>query len=372
MQIRPTKAIIHLDAIDHNIRILKHHVGPNVRFMAVVKANAYGHGILQVAATAIGAGADMLGVALAEEAVTLRKAGIGLPIFVLGIVVPEGAREVVGNRLRVAVCTPESARALDGAAKAAGRKTPVHIKVDTGMGRIGVKPADVLDFVTHLGTLKHLDIEGIFSHFSSADEKNKSYVRRQLERFNQVIATLAGRGIDIPIKHFANSAATIDLPESHFNLVRPGISLYGIHPSPDTDHSVDLRPAMTLKTRITFLKELPQGSPVSYNNTFVTEAPTRIATLPIGYADGYPRLLSNRGQALVNGRRVPVVGRVCMDTTMLDVSSANGARNGSEVVLFGRQDGVDLPVDEIAHQTETIAYEIVCGISPRVPRIYRD
>jgi alanine racemase len=370
MRIRPTEAIVDLDAIAHNITILKNHVGAGVRFMAVVKANAYGHGILQVAKTAVTAGADLLGVALTEEAVALRQAGITLPVFVLGIVPPEGAEQVVRNDLTVAVSTLESARAFNAAAKEAGCKIPVHIKVDTGMGRIGIKPPDVPEFVNQLKSLGHIRIEGIFSHFSSADEKDKSYAHRQLKRFNQVIATLHDREIHIPIKHMANSAGTIDLPESHFDMVRPGISIYGIHPSPDTDHSVDLRPAMSLKTRIAFLKELAAGSPVSYNNTYITKAPTRIATLPIGYADGYPRLLSNRGQALVHGQRVPVVGRVCMDMTMLDVSTVSGAEVGSEVVLFGRQDDAEILADEIAHKTNTIAYEIVCGISPRVPKIY--
>ena len=370
MPIRPTQAVVDLTAIAHNIKILKRRTTAPAMFMAVVKANAYGHGILPVAQSAVNAGADWLGVALAEEGIALRKAGIRQPILVLGIVPPQGAAQVVGHELRVAVCQWKTARALNAAAQAAGRPLAVHIKVDTGMGRIGVPISGVVEFASQLASLPHLKLEGIFSHFSSADEKDKSYAHLQLERFTQVIAALERRGIDIPIKHMANSAGTIDLPASHLDMVRPGISLYGIHPSTDTDPSVALRPAMALKTRIVFLKELPAGAPVSYNNTFVTKAPTRIATIPIGYGDGYPRLLSNQGSVLLKGTRVPVVGRVCMDMTMLDVSQVPQAAVGDAVVLFGGQDGTVLPVDVIAAQTGTIAYEILCGVSSRVPRRY--
>jgi len=370
VNVRPTKAIVNLAAIAHNIRELKRHAGGNVLFMAVIKADAYGHGIVPVAKMAVASGADWLGVALLEEAVKLRRAGITSPILIFGIVPPEGGVAAVKYNISVAVCRLANVLELNKAAEEVGQKASVQIKVDTGMGRIGLQPENVLSFVESLATLKHIRIEGLFSHFSSADDKDKTYAYRQLERFKRVIASLDARGINIPIKHFAGSAATLDLPASYFDMVRPGISLYGIYPSNHVSKAIDLQPAMALKTQIIFIKDLSKGSPISYGNTYVTSKSSRIATLPIGYADGYPRLLSNQGEVLVCGRRVPVVGRVCMDMTMIDVSDAPGVEVGTEVILFGRQNGDEIFVDEIAYKAGTIAYEILCGITNRVPKVY--
>lgn len=368
--VRPTKAIVNLQAIAHNIRKLKQHVGSNILFMAVVKADAYGHGLVPVAKIAVAAGADWLGVALLKEALKLRQAGITNPILVFGIVPPQGYLAVIKYNISVAVCELESVLELNKTAKEVGEKASVHVKVDTGMGRIGLQPENVLSFAKCLTNLRHIRFEGLFSHFSSADDKDKTYAYCQLQRFKRVIASLDASGICVPIKHFAGSAAVLDLRESHFDMVRPGISLYGIYPSNHVSKVVDLQPAMTLKTQIVFIKDLPKGASISYGNTYVTLKNCRIATLPIGYADGYPRLLSNKGEVLVCGQRAPVVGRVCMDMTMIDVSCVPDVELGTEVLLFGRHNEDEIPVDDIACKAGTIAHEIICGISNRVPKVY--
>ncbi len=265
--IRPTRTIIDLGAIAFNIRSLRGHVGRGPLLMAVVKADGYGHGIVPIAQTAIKAGADWLGVALLEEAIVLRDTGIDLPILVLGETIPKGAGLYVEKDVSATVCSEESLLALDQAAGLADRKANIHIKVDTGMGRIGIKAEEVVSFVERALSLKNIQIEGIFSHFACADEEDKTYSYYQLDRFKGAIEALEMRGVKIPLKHLAGSAGTIDLPESHFDMVRPGISIYGAHPSPYTDHSVSLRPAMTFKTEIVFVKELPPGSGISYGIT---------------------------------------------------------------------------------------------------------
>jgi len=370
IRVRPTKAVVDLGAIAFNIRSLKRHVGFGPLFMAVVKADGYGHGIVPVAKTAIKAGADWLGVALVEEAILLRSAGIKNPILVLGEAIPQGAGLFVENNITATVCSVETLDAINMAAESSGSKAAVHIKVDTGMGRIGLFPEEVLPFVERIRSLKNVYLQGIFSHFAAADEEDKGYARKQLQKFKDVLATLEARGIRIPIRHLAGSAATIELRESHFDMVRPGISIYGAYPSPEVDHSVPLKPAMTFISAITFLKEVSEGTAISYGRTFVTKRQSRIATLPVGYGDGYPRLLSNKGEVLVAGKRAPVVGRVCMDMTLIDVTHIPEASLGSEVVLFGRQGDEEILVDEIAAKAGTISYEVLCSITKRVPKEY--
>jgi len=372
MEIRPTRAIVDLGAIAFNIQSLRKHVGSGPSFMAVVKADGYGHGIVPVAKTALLAGADWLGVALLEEGMALREAGIQSPILVLGEAIPKGASKFVQNNITATVCSPESLLALDQAAEMSDRQAIIHIKVDTGMGRIGLDPKDVLPFLERALSLRNIRVGGLFSHFASVDEKDKRFSYYQLDQFKHVIAALEGRGIEIPLKHFAGSAGTIDFPESYFDMVRPGISLYGVYPSSEVDHSLPLKPAMTMKTAITFLKEVDSGVAISYGRTYKTRRKSRIATLPVGYADGYPRLLSNCGEVLVSGRRAPVVGRVCMDMILTDVTDIPEATVGSEVVLFGRQNGGEILVDEIAEKAGTISHEILCGITKRVPKEYLD
>jgi alanine racemase len=242
----------------------------------------------------------------------------------------------------------------------------VHVKVDTGMGRIGVLPENALAFVRRVRRFKNLNLTGIFSHFSSADDADKAFAGRQLEIFNRVTREIEAAGIHIPKKHMANSAAILDLPESYLDLARPGIMIYGLYPSPHVSRSIKLRPAMTLRTRVSYIKSVPAGTPISYGCTFITQKETRVATLPVGYADGYSRLLSNQGTVLIKGQRAPLIGRVCMDMCLADVSGIKNVRVGDEVILFGEE----LSVDEVASNMGTINYEVVCGVGKRVPRVY--
>lgn len=336
--------------------------------MAVVKADAYGHGAVPVSRTALAAGAEWLGVALVDEGAELRAAGIAAPVLVMGNLLPEDVEEALRHDLAVAVYARETALALEERAAAASRSATVHVKVDTGMGRLGVHPDETMSFVEWLQGLRHVRLEGIFSHFATADETDLSFAREQLNRFRGILEALENRGVRIPVQHMANTAGTMNLPHSHLNLIRTGIGIYGLYPSPDVPRSPLLEPAMSLVTRITHLKQVPPGTPLSYGRTYVTRESSWIATLPVGYGDGYPRLLSNRGSALVGGVRVPIVGRVCMDMTLVDVSRMPEARVGDEAVLFGRQGQEEIHVDEIAELTGTINYEVTCNVGKRVPR----
>ncbi len=363
---RSTRAIISLEAISHNIAQIRRKIGSRRDLMAVVKADGYGHGGVEVGRSALESGANCLGVALPEEGDQLRKAGIDVPVLVLGLIQPNEAYKVVDSRLEQTVCSLELVEALDQEAGKASVQVDVHVKVDTGMGRIGVKPEDATAFVSRIRRFKNLNVKGIFTHFASADRADKTLSKRQIELFNQVIRGIALAGIEIPKRHMANSAGVLDLPESYYDLVRPGIMIYGLYPSDEVSRTVELKPAMTLKTKIAFLKTVPPGTPISYGGTFVSDRETAVATLPVGYGDGFSRLLSGRGEVLIHGRRAPLIGRVCMDMCMIDVSNVEGVIPGSEVVLFGE----GLSVDEIAAMVGTINYEIVCAVGKRVPRIY--
>ena len=363
---RPTRAIIDLRAISHNIREIRKKIGTERDLMAVVKADAYGHGAVEVARTALESSADCLGVAIPEEGQNLRKAGINVPILVLGLIQPSEAHKVVESSLDQAVCSVDLAEALDQEARKASVRVNVHIKVDTGMSRIGLKPDDVPAFVRTIRLMKNVNVKGLFTHFPTADASDKSFSRRQIDLFNRVIEKVRLMGIHIPQKHMANSAGVLDLPESYCDLVRPGIMIYGHYPSNEVSQSVPLRPAMTLQTKVSFVKTVPPQTPVGYGGTFVTTRETRIATIPVGYGDGYPRLLSGRGIVSVNDRRAPLLGRVCMDMCMIDVSEVPHVKPGDEVILFGH----DPTVDEIAAIVGTINYEILCLVGKRVPRIY--
>jgi len=365
---RPTRAVVNLRAISQNIANIRERIGRERNLMAVVKADGYGHGAVEVSRTALESGADCLGVALPEEGAVLREAGIDVPILVFGSIQPNEAHKVVANRLDQTVCSMELAQALDQRARQGPVRINVHVKVDTGMGRIGVQPEEVPGFIRGLQGFRSLHVMGIFTHFASADEADKTFSKRQIEVFDGLIRELELSGFRIPQKHMANSAAVLDLPESYYDLVRPGIMIYGLYPSATVSRSIELKPAMTLKTRISFLKTVPPSTPISYGRTFVTHKETKVATLPVGYGDGYSRLLSSQGEALVNGHRAPVIGRVCMDMCMIDVSQAGDVKPGDEVVLFGEE----LPVDEIAAKVGTINYEIVCAVGKRVPRVYAE
>jgi alanine racemase len=363
---RATRAIIDLGAISHNIAEIRGKIGSKRGLMAVVKADGYGHGAVEVSRTALRSGADSLGVAIPEEGQQLREAGIEAPILVVGLIQPDEAYKVVRFRLGQTVTSTKLLEALDHEASKASTRVDVHVKVETGMNRIGVKPDDAVSFVRKVKSFKNLNLEGLFSHFSSADERDKTFSKQQLQLFDQVIAWLHLAGIDIPKKHIANSAAILDLPQSYYDLVRPGIMIYGLYPSREVSRSIELKPAMAFKTRVSEVKVVPPGTPISYGRMFITNKRTTVATLPVGYADGYSRMLSARGEVLIKGRRAPVLGTICMDMCMVDASGVEDIRLGDEVILFGE----GLSADEVAAKIGTINYEVVCAVGKRVPRIY--
>lgn len=363
---RATRVIIDLGAISHNVAEIRERIGNKRGLMAVVKADGYGHGAVEVSRAALRSGADSLGVALPEEGRQLREAGVEAPILVVGLIQPVEAYKVVKFRLSQTVASVELLEALEHEAGKASTRVNVHVKLETGMGRIGVNPDDAVSFVRKVKSFKNLNLEGLFSHFSSADERDKTFSKYQLQLFDQVIGNLQLAGIEVPKKHMANSAAILDLPQSYYDMVRPGIMLYGLYPSREVSHSIELKPAMTLKTKVSEVKVVPPGIPISYGRTFITKKKTTVATLPVGYADGYNRLLSNHGEVLIKGRRAPVIGTICMDMCMVDASSVEDVQPGDEVILFGEE----LPVDEIAAKIGTISYEVVCDVNQRVPRIY--
>ncbi len=363
---RATKAIVDLKAIAHNVRQVRKRIGSQRDLMAVVKADGYGHGAVNVSSSALKSGANCLGVAVPEEGEEIRRAGLDAPITVLGLIQPEEAYKVVDFGLEQTICSIEVAEALNQIASNRGTAVDVHIKIETGMGRVGVQPNDTVAFARRIGKLKHLNVKGIFSHFSCADEMDKAFSTKQIEIFDGVVREIEASGIRIPKRHMANSAAILDLPESYYDLVRPGIMIYGLYPSPEVSHSIELKPAMTFVTRVTFVKKVPPGTSISYGRTFITDKEIPVATLPVGYADGYSRALSGRGEVLVKGFRAPLIGRICMDMCMIDVSGVENVQPGDEVILFGE----GLPVDEVAEKLGTINYEVVCAVGKRVPRVY--
>ncbi|MEJ2207865.1 MAG: alanine racemase [Anaerolineae bacterium] len=366
---RPTWLEVDLEAIAHNVRRVAFDiVGAGTRVLAVLKADAYGHGAARVARTVLNNGASYLGVASVNEGTALRQAGIAAPILILGFVPAWQAREVVLNDLTATVFDLDVAGALSRAARELGRVVRVHVKVDTGMGRLGLLPDQATAFVRALQPLPHLEVEGIFTHFSVADS-DADYTRWQIGRFRQVLDELGGMGIDIPLVHAANSAAVLSLPESHFTMVRLGLAMYGLDPSPQVPCPADFRPALAFKTQVAQVKALPEGSFVSYGNTYRTTGEQKIAVIPVGYADGFRRAPRHWGQVLVRGRRASIVGRVCMDQTMIDVTDIPGVRQGDEVVLIGRQGQQRITAEDVAERLGTINYEVVSEILARVPRV---
>lgn len=369
---RPTRAIINLAALRRNVEQIRRHLPESTQFIAVVKANAYGHGAIPISRIALAAGADWLAVAIPEEAVELRAAGFDSPILVLGMSLPEQAILFVEHGLIGAVCSTEGLDAFHHVALSQKSRARIMIKLDTGMGRVGVQPADAVAFVEQALYLSCVDVIGLFTHFAAADETDNSFTLKQLVCLKQIVQTLRDKGIELPVLSAANSAATDAFPAAHFDAVRPGIILYGLPPSPDMPLQLNLQPVMSLVTRIVHIKQVPADTPVSYGCTYRTAGQTWLATLPIGYADGYSRHLSNRGVVLVNGIRRPVVGRICMDQTVIDLGPDCDAAVGDEVVMFGRQGQSEISLTELAVLAGTINYELACAISPRVPRVYVD
>lgn len=370
--IRPLWAEIDLGAVRHNVKEVRRLVGDAVEIMAVVKAEAYGHGANEVARAAVAAGATWFGVALPEEGIALRCQGFTQPILVFGALQPDQVETFLAHDLTAAVCTLTSATALSRAAVKAGKTANVHIAVDTGMGRIGVTYTDAVKFTKSLLQLPGIKVSGIFSHFATADHAVKDFAKTQLERFTQIVTRMKAENI-LPEKvHIANSAAIIDLPSSYFNMVRPGIILYGLTPSDEMElkGKIDLRPALSLKTRVGYVKRVPPQTGISYGLRYQTKKETTIATLPIGYADGWSRRLTNQAEALIHGKRYPIVGTICMDQCMIDVGD-DPVEPGDEVILIGKSGEVEISADDIAHKIGTINYEVTCMLSDRIPRVYK-
>ncbi len=370
-------AQINLDAVDNNITQIRSVLAPGCLLCATVKADCYGHGYKYMTQEMVNSGADWFAVSNLAEALQLRRCGIERPILILGYTPPENARELVYNDISQAVFSYDYARALSDAVAPDGVKVNAHIKMDTGMSRLGflyhdsVEDYPVFDEIERVCRLPGIAPEGIFTHFSSADcQDGEAYTRIQYDLYLSAVERLRRRGIEFPLRHCSNSAAILRFHEMDFDMVRAGIILYGLYPSAEVPKDLRLLPVMELKTVVSLVKTLPAGTPVSYSRAYVTDRETTVATVPIGYADGYPRRLSGRMDMLVNGRRAPIVGNICMDQCMLDVTGIDGVREGTEVTVFGADHGAFIGVDEIAEQAGVINYEVVCGLSRRVPRIY--
>lgn len=372
MDLRPAWAEVDLSAVAHNFREIRRITKPETKIMAVVKANAYGHGALEISKTVLAEGADRLAVAILNEARELRGAGITAPILILGYTPPEQLAGTVELDICQTVYTWEAAKTLSEAASGLHKTARLHIKVDTGMNRIGFATDDAgVDIIARISELPNLEAEGIWTHFAVADVADKEFTRTQFARFYALVEKLERKGINIPLKHVCNSAGLIDLPEYHLDMVRTGIALYGLYPSGEVDKNrLHLRPALSLKARVAHVQPVRAGSTVSYGRTFTVQNDTVIATVPIGYADGYTRSYSNKSEVLIHGRRAPVAGRVCMDQFMVDAGHIDGVAGGDEIVLIGRQGDEEITADELARLLGTINYEITCMIGARVPRIY--
>ena len=366
---RATRAEIDLDAVANNVRFFIAQAGPRAGVMAVVKANAYGHGVTMVAREALNAGARWLAVATVDEGRQLRAAGIAAPILVLAPSAAEEAPAAVRAGLTLAVADLDGAAAV--AAAAAGGPAAVHVEIDTGLSRFGVHHTVAVETVARIAALPGLRLDGLYTHFATADEADRSFHDRQQARFAAILAELASRGIAPPHVHQDNSAGSIVGPGAHATLIRPGIALYGLSPSDEVPAPAALRPVLCLRTRVARVLDLAPGESVSYGRTFVAERPLRAALVPLGYADGYRRALSGRGQMLLGGRRAAVLGRVCMDQTVIGVPDGVAVAVGDEVVALGAQGGDAIGADELAALAGTIAYEIGTGIGARVPRHYR-
>lgn len=366
---RPTWAEIDLKAIEYNYRQVRKFVGRGINIMAVVKANAYGHGTVEVSRVLEHAGVDYLGVATTDEAVRLRDHGIKTPILVMGSVLPSEVGVSVEKDITLTLCGEELFDVIRKETKD-GRRLKAHIKIDTGMGRVGIWHEEALDYVKRVSSEKGVILEGIYTHFSSAG-RDDFFTTYQMEAFEKLLSSIEKNWIKIPLRHAANSIATVDFRRAHLSLVRPGLIIYGMYPKYTFPKIIKLKPALELKTKVVFIKDAPPGRSISYGRTFITQKHTRIATLPIGYADGYGRKLSNKAEVLIRGKRARVIGKVTMDQTMIDVSHIPGVKLGDEVVLIGRQGGEEIRAENLARMAESIAYEVVCGISNRVPRVYK-
>lgn len=367
------KAVISLDAVEQNFREMRKNIAEDTKMIAVVKADAYGHGAVPIAHLI--EGYDYIwgfAAATAEEAVHLRENGVTKPILILGIVFEEYYPELVRDDIRLAVCEYEEAEKLSREAVLQNKTVHIHIALDTGMTRIGY--ADIpesVEEIKKIAGLPNLEIEGMFTHFSRADEYDRSPAMVQLERYQKFSDLVEAAGVEIPLHHCSNSAGIIRVPEANLSIVRAGITIYGIYPSSEVERDiVKLTPVMELKSHVTYVKDVPEGAAISYGGTYVADKKRRVATIPVGYADGYPRQLSNKGWVLIHGKKAPILGRVCMDQFMVDVTEIGDVKKGDEVTLLGRDGDEFISIEEIGDLCGRFSYEFACDISPRVPRIY--
>lgn len=363
---------VSLDALTYNVRQFKNHLREESRLMAVVKADGYGHGAVPIARKSLEAGAEYLAVAFIDEALQIREAGILAPILLLGYTPSHAVREAVKHDLTLTVYSTETLEAIKDATRSLDKKAKVHIKIDTGMSRIGLRYSDEVISLMTLLQSEEIEVEGIFTHFADADNgESDAYTYKQFEAFQRIIEALENEGYSIPIKHCCNSAATIAFPEMHMDMVRVGISLYGLYPGQHLKEILSLQQVMSFKAKPVLVKDVPPHQPISYGLMYEAKETTKIATLPIGYADGFSRLLSNKGHVTVRGTKCPIVGRICMDQSMIDVSAVRTDVTKDDIVtIFGDENAGYIPLDVVADQMQTIHYETVCLIGKRVPRHY--
>ena len=380
---RATFAEINLKALKHNLQNLKTITEPTTGIMAVIKADAYGHGAIPCAKAAVDSGVDYLGAGIIEEGIELRENGITEPILILGSIFPDEVADLVHHDLATILCTPHLAKALAKEAEKQGKIVNVHIKVDTGMNRLGVLPENLLPLVETISNLPALKLEAISTHFSSADDEDTSITTQQIELFHKTLSELQKAGVTMPpLTHLANTSALFRFPESRSKMVRPGLILYGALPSPVLNSVVqevcqkenlqNFQPVMQWKSKIILLKSVQKGQPLSYSRKHFTQKGSLIATLPIGYADGLHRNLSNNMDVLIKGKRAPQVGTICMDMILIDVTEVPDVQMGDEVVIFGKQGEEEISIEELAKKSNTIPYEILCNVGKRVPRVYQD
>jgi alanine racemase len=363
---RPTWAEVNLKSLAYNLNQIKKTLSAKTRILATIKADGYGHGLVPVARKLTECGVDYFGVASIDEGIKLRTAGIKVPILILGLVLKNDIAPLFRYKLTPTICSYDQALELDRRGQRLSQRMKVHIKVDTGMARIGLTCQEALKLVKKITRLRFIEIEGIFTHFAFADI-NRKFTRHQIDLFERLILQLETEKIHIPLVHAANSMGVLAYPNSHFNMVRPGLALYGLYPKPGL--KVKLKPVLSLKTRVLYVKKVPEGCGISYGHIYVTKNPATIITLPIGYGDGYPRSLSNIGSVLVKGKRFRISGRICMDQIMVDVGNLK-VRLGDEAVLIGSQAQNRITAEELASLCKTISYEIVCGLGTRIPRVY--
>ncbi len=366
--LRPTIVEVDLTALEENIRAVRSLVGER-RIMATVKANAYGHGLIRTSEEFLRAGVDELGVAFLEEGIALRKAGITAPILVMGGILGNQISHFLQWDLQITASSVYKLKQIDRTANEFGTRAKVHVKIDTGMGRIGIRAEHAHTLFDAILEASHCDLVGVFSHFASSHNPYDPFTQTQLERFNRALDYFPKHGLPYPIRHIANSGAVLQNPEAYFEMVRPGIILYGVYPDERTRRSVVLRPVLSFKTRVVYFKVVPKGNRIGYDHTWEAQSDTRVVTLPVGYGDGYPRSLSNQGEVLLRGKRYPIVGRISMDQCMVDIG-LDSAYNDDEVVLIGEQEGAAVSVEEVAEWAGTIPYEILTSINTRVPRRY--